>query len=337
VLNLRAMAGELDFQARHLDLGKVPVFLENQQRGGYKLYLDPGDYGGDMIIKFNLSYDADPEIAKWMNTADFRRALSLGIDRDQINETFWLGTGTPGSAVPADHNKYNPGPQYRSLWATLDVKKANEMLDKIGLDKKDAEGYRLRTDGKGRLRIEITTLGGQFLQFTQIAEMVREQWKKIGIDLIVQEVERSLAIKRGAANEQQLSAWNNDGSEHLFTFPMHVFAFNVDNLSAHGPLYAKWFQSAGTQGKEPPARMRELMEKWRKAFGVPEEERIKLGKEVWQIAADEVYSIGVIGMGAASMGVRIAKTNMGNVPSRQYNSPDAKTPSISRPVTFFWK
>jgi peptide/nickel transport system substrate-binding protein len=337
VLNLRAMAGEIDFQARHLDLGKVPVFLENQQRGGYKLYLDPGDYGGDMIIKFNLSYEADPEIAKWMNTTDFRRALSLGIDRDQINETFWLGTGTPGSAVPADHNKYNPGSQYRSLWATLDVKKANDMLDKIGLDKKDAEGYRLRTDGKGRLRIEITTLGGQFLQFTQIAEMVREQWKKIGIDLIVQEVERSLAIKRGAANEQQLSAWNNDGSEHLFTFPMHVFAFNIDNLSAHGPLYAKWFQSAGTQGKEPPPRLRELMEKWRKAFGVPEEERIKLGKEVWQIAADEVYSIGVIGMGAASMGVRIAKTNMGNVPSRQYNSPDAKTPSISRPVTFFWK
>ena len=42
---------------------KLPVFLENQQKGGYKLYLDPGDYGGDMIIKFNLSYEADPEIA----------------------------------------------------------------------------------------------------------------------------------------------------------------------------------------------------------------------------------------------------------------------------------
>jgi len=62
------------------------------------------------------------------------------------------------------------------------------------------------------------TPGGQFVQFTQIAEMVREQWKKIGIDLVVQEVERSLALKRTAANEQQLGAWNNDGSEHLFTF-----------------------------------------------------------------------------------------------------------------------
>ena len=193
VLNLRAIAGEYDYASRHVDLGKLPVFLENQQKGNYKVYLDPGDYGGDLIIKFNLNYDADPEIAKWFNTADFRRALSLGIDRDQINETFWLGTGTPGSVVPADSNKYNPGPQYRKLWSTLDVKKANEMLDKIGLAKKDAEGYRLRTDGKGRLRIEIMTLGGQFVQYTQIAEMIREQWKKIGIDLQVQEVERSLA------------------------------------------------------------------------------------------------------------------------------------------------
>jgi peptide/nickel transport system substrate-binding protein len=83
--------------------------------------------------------------------------------------------------------------------------------------------------------------------------------------------------------------------------------------------------------------MRELMEKWKKAFGVPEKERIQLGKEIWKIAAEEVYIIGVIGMGPASMGVRVVKTNMGNVPSRQYNSPDGKTPTISRPVTFFWK
>src|SRR5881396_2786153 len=69
VLNLRAIAGEYDFQQRHLDLGKLPVFIENQAKDGYKVYLDPGDYGGDMIIKFNLNYDADPEIAKWFNTA----------------------------------------------------------------------------------------------------------------------------------------------------------------------------------------------------------------------------------------------------------------------------
>ena len=40
------------------------------------------------------------------------------------------------------------------MWATLDLKQANEMLDKIGLDKKDGEGFRLRTDNGQRLRIE---------------------------------------------------------------------------------------------------------------------------------------------------------------------------------------
>ncbi len=139
VLNLRAIAGEYDTQERHLDIGKLPVFIENQQKGNYTLHLDPGDYGADAGIKFNLSFDGDPEVGKWIGTTDFRRALSLGIDRDQINETFWLGTAIPGSVVPADTNKYNPGPEWRKKWAVLDLKLANDMLDKLGLDKKDGE------------------------------------------------------------------------------------------------------------------------------------------------------------------------------------------------------
>jgi len=334
VLNLRAIAGDYDFQARHLDIGKLPVFLENQQRGNYKIHLDVADYGSDMIIKFNMSYEKDPELAKWMSNVDFRRALSLGIDRDQINETFWLGTGTPSSVVPADHNKYNPGPEWRSKWATLDVKMANEMLDKIGLDKKDAEGFRLRTDNGQRLRIELQTIGGQFVQYTRIGEVVREHWKKIGIDLVVNEVERSLGERLRGGNEEQLWAWNNDGSEHLFTFPDHVFPYSKTGGSV---LYADWFHSNGSQGKEPPPRLKEAYDMFKKSFGAEDAERVRLGKEIWKFAADDVWAIGIVGLGAAAQGVRVTKNNMGNIPARMYNSPDAKTPAISRPVTFFFK
>lgn len=79
------------------------------------------------------------------------------------------------------------------------------------------------------------------------------------------------------------------------------------------------------------------MEKWRKGFGVPEAERIKLAKEVWAMAADEVFVIGVVGLGPASMGVRVVKNSMGNIPSRQYCSPDGATPAISRNMTFYYK
>jgi peptide/nickel transport system substrate-binding protein len=165
--------------------------------------------------------------------------------------------------------------------------------------------------------------------------MVREHWKKIGIDLIVQETERSLANKKAAGNETQLYAWNNDGSEHMFTFPTHIFPF--DGTSSGGALHGRWFQTSGREGAEPDPKMKELMEKWRKAFGVPEAERIQLGKDVWKIAAEEVYIISIIGLGAASQGVRITKNNFGNTPSRMYNSPDGRTPGIARPVTFYFK
>ena len=155
VLNLRAIAGEYDLQERHVDLGKLPVILDNQEKGNYKVHLDVAFNGADAVYQFNQTYDADPEIAKWLTNADFRRALSLAIDRDQLNQTFWLGVGTPGSPVPGESLPYFPGPGWREKWSTYDPAKANQMLDAIGLGKKDAEGFRLRTDNGERLRLEI--------------------------------------------------------------------------------------------------------------------------------------------------------------------------------------
>jgi peptide/nickel transport system substrate-binding protein len=334
VINLRAIAGEYDKQARHIDLQKLPVLLENQQRGGYRVYLDPSDQGTDVALWFNLSYEADPEVAKWIGTTDFRRALSLGIDRDQLNETFWLGLGVPGAALPGESTLYSPGPEYRTRWATYEPQKANAMLDAMGLDKKDAEGYRLRTDGKGRLRLEIQTFVG-FFQFTQVCEMIREQWKKLGIQADLKEVERGLAFKRRDANEHQIYVDAQWGSDNMFGH-IPVF-FPYDGTNALGPLYGKWFASGGVQGKEPPPRLRELMEKYRQAFGVPFEERVKLAKEIWTIAVDEVWTIGTVGLSPGIQGVRVAKTNMGNIPARQWVSAVSDNPQISHPETFFFK
>ena len=167
-------------------------------------------------------------------------------------------------------------------------------------------------------------------------EPVKQYWKDVGIYLDLEVVERSLAITRGAANETQLSAWNNDGTEHPWSFPFHLVPLTIATLAPGGPEYARWFHSGGKEGKEPTGRIREMMDLWVQGMGVAEEERITLGKRIWQIAAEDVYIIGIIGPGAAS-GVRVAKVNMGNLPARMYISPDGKAESISRPVTYFYK
>jgi peptide/nickel transport system substrate-binding protein len=333
-INQRAIAGEYDSQARHIDIGKLPVLLENQQRGGYRVYLDPSDQGADVGLMCNQSFEKDPEVAKWLATREFRIALSHGIDRVQINETFVLGLGQTGSAAPGERTPYFPGPEYRTLHTAHDVKKANEMLDKLGLDKKDGEGYRLRTDGGGRLRLALTTYLG-FLPFTRIAEMVVEQWKKIGIQGDVQELERGLATNRLIANEHQIYFETQWGADNMFGHA--PWFFPVDGAIPTGPLYGTWYASAGAKGKTPPPRMREVMDKYRKAFGVPEQERTQLAKDLWKIVLDELWIIPVVSNSPASQGVRVIKTNMGNIPERLWNSAVSDNPHIAHTETWYFK
>ena len=179
------------------------------------------------------------------------------------------------------------------------------------------------------------TLGGQRMPYTQISEMIRQHWKRIGIDIVVSEVERSLAITRIQGNDHQILAWANDTTEVLIP-SIHVLPVSVGSFE-RSPLYARWYVSNGSSGKEPPARMKEAYEMWRKAYGVPEEERLRLGKEIWKIAIEDVWHIGIVGLSPADSGVRVVKTTMGNVPAREFNSNIVRKPGGSRPETLFWK
>ena len=112
--------------------------------------------------------------------------------------------------------------------------------------------------------------------------MIREQWKKIGIQPDVKELERSLAYQRRDANEHQIHAEITWGTENMFGHHMGAL-FPVDGSGPIGPLYGKWFASGGNQGKEPPPRMRELMGFIlgpRRAGA----ERVQLAQDVWKIA-----------------------------------------------------
>lgn len=333
VANLRALAGEYDLQTRHLDLQKLPLYIQNQQRGNYKLRLDPGAGAAATALHVNQSFDADPEVAKWLTNRDFRRALSLGIDRDQLNEAFWLGTGVPGSLAPEDGAPDSPGPEWRTKWSVHDPKQANELLDKIGLDKKDSEGYRVRTDGKGRLRIEITTVGAAFLPWTQQMEMVSQQWKRIGIQADVKEVERSLANTKATNNEHQIYVWGG-GSEDIFMWPRHDLPVEP-NEPFSGALYAKWFASGGAQGKKPTdPELLKAMDILRAGAGVELADRNQMAKELKKLIVDNLWVIGTVGF---TPGPRIISNKMGNVPERLAWRTRNRTRGSTHPSTYYFK
>jgi peptide/nickel transport system substrate-binding protein len=336
VLNLRAIAGEYDIQGRHEMIQMLPTYLENAQKGNYTLRLDPGDYGAEVQLYVNQSYDADPEIAKWITNRDFRRALSMGIDRDQLNEAFWLSTGTPGSPVVDESHPHFPGPEWRTKWSKLDAKQANELLDKVGLDKKDAEGLRLRTDNGQRLRIEMTTIQAAWMDQTAVCEMIAQHWRKIGVHADVKELERSLMERQTMNNELMISVRDASTAGSLLTVPTAVIPATPG--SGLGPEFGKWYSSNGKAGRQPtdPA-IAKVFDLYRSLAGLPREERDNGAKEIWKIAIDEQWGIGTVGLAAANLGVRLVKNNMGNVPERLSQVRAARHPGATHPATYFFK
>jgi peptide/nickel transport system substrate-binding protein len=336
LVNLRAMAGEYDMQERHIDLQKLPIILDNRDRGNYDVHLDLAYFGADTALHLNQSYKADAEVAKWLRNADFRRALSLGIDRNELNQTFWLGLGTPGSAAPAEVMAESPGPEWRNKWSTYEPDRANAMLDGLGLAKKDRDGYRLRTDNGERLVLQIACVAAM-LDYPKQMEMVAQHWRKIGIYGDVKEIERGLSYQRIGANQDHIVAWTTSGSERIYLSPQNCLPVNVTEARL-GVEIAKWYASNGQQGMEPTdPELKRALELFRSAAEQQEAERNKTAQEIWRILVDQQYIIGVVGQSPAQFGVRLVSRNLANIPGRACIAQHCRTPGTSHPETWFFK
>ena len=90
---LKSIAGELDFQSRGVNLLDIPLVIENQEAGDYRVIIwNNGDYAWPWIMPM---YDyPDEDIVDLMYMKEFRQALSHAINRDRINEITSLGMAT---------------------------------------------------------------------------------------------------------------------------------------------------------------------------------------------------------------------------------------------------
>ena len=334
VFNARVIAGGIDMQHRHVFIDKVPVLKSNEKIGNYRVLFWPNLGGSDAAIFINQSWEGDPEIQKWLRSRDFRIALSLAIDREEINESVFLGIGKVRAFVPLPDNPYYPGPEFEKNYAVRDLNKANEILDSLGLGKRDREGYRLRTDGKERLVITISVSRAAFINFEGVAELLVNHWKAIGLKFHLMVEERSLHSTRAANNKHQINMWVTGGSENPWTYT----SFTLPTIGCRfAPDVGFWVNSKGEKGIAPTGDLIRMLEIFNEGSSLPKEMRIELGKELWRIHSDNQYVIGTVGQSPAMNGVVVVKNYFRNVPHLAPNSATLQTPGIARPEQFFFE
>jgi len=304
-VTLKALNGEIDMQARHMNFADYPVLVENSAVGDYRVYLWQEASTAYPAIFFNQTCP-NPVIRELITNLDFRLALSLGINREEINETLWMG-----QAMPYQHTVhplsewYVPGiGQYGTEY---DPELANRILDEIGL-KRGPDGKRLGPDGKPIvLTVDVPT--GYGVNFIETLELVRDYWADLGITLNINAIERGLLFSRTRSGEQELVAFNAD----KMVLPLvDLKLIPTRSMVFFGSQIGDWYQSGGSKGVAPEGEAAELLSLWNKIQADPDLlKRREMIRNLIVRSTAQLWGIGTVGMVPIPV---VIKNNFHNVP-----------------------
>ncbi|GAC1642861.1 MAG: ABC transporter substrate-binding protein [Herpetosiphon sp.] len=306
---LKLISGELSNAGENpLPVKDFTLYAENEAKGDYKVYLFENTRGNDVGISFNQTHK-DPVVKKIFQDVRFRQALSLAINRKQINDVLYFGKATIRNAtIPPQTSFYEEW--MGKYFADFDATKAKALLDEIGLKLDGATNVRLREDGKPlELSIEC------YEEFCPQSEQVAEMWTAIGVKTAMRQIERSLFIQRNQANEQEVFAHPFDAIAEP-----NIRAANcgrIRPLSAgdtYAALWKTWYNSKGAQGEQPSKENQDLMALCdRFSTAVPGSPEYKqTGKELATLFTNQLYTVGT----TVAPRVIIISNRLGNAPTK---------------------
>lgn len=293
-VNLKVLTGEVDFLRESTGLVKVPLYKENEEKGGFNTVLLDMHVDSSTIF-LNQTFD-NPVWQQLSQDVRFRKALSHAINRDEIIESIYYGfAGYPLKSVGEENSTY-------------DVEQANALLDELGMTERDGDGFRLGPDGEPFSM--LVEHGAHAPDLEPIAELLAEQMKDVGINFQIKRIDSQLWGQRNTANELQATVFwahdQNGDNDRL-----------MGNLGLFGRQWNTWYTTGGTEGVEPPAWVMEALDRnkarWEAVAG--EEEYNALAEEgyAWQQA--NIPQITIVENVKYPM---IANKNLRNVPSAGY-------------------
>ena len=324
--------GEVDLQARYLRFDDYTFLKKGEERSPYSTRLWKTAKGAHLALFPNLNVN-NPILRKLIRDVRFRRALSLSVHRHEINQVIYYGLAIGGNnSVLPESPLYRP--TYRNKWANFDLQKANQLLDDIGLVQRDSSGIRLMPDGSP-LHLIIET-AGESTEQTDVLELVRDSWLKIGIKIFSKPSQRNVFRNRIFSGETAMSIWS--GVENgLITADSSPAEFvPTSQQSLQWPKWGQYHETNGKAGEKPTGEhvihLLELYQRWKNTAA--QKEKSKIWQKILEIHSDQIYSIGLV---AAVLQPVVVSSQLKNVPlSAIYNWNPGAHFGIYKPDTFWF-
>ncbi len=219
LMNMKIISGEVDVQAAGLSesFSNYPLFAQYAEEMNYRITTTEHNEPGALNFHVNAT-SVDSVKAPYLSSVEFRRALSLGIDRESIIATFYsVGPYVSEIAQSSflEGSKYYDE-EFAKQYTEFDPATANAMLDELGMTQYDADGWRMTADGEA---FDLVLLVPSYDdQWGEVGEMVAAHWRenlKLNINCSI--VEPSLWGERTAGNDFDITALTGTGDNGFLT------------------------------------------------------------------------------------------------------------------------
>lgn len=289
----KTAAGDADLQARYLRFDNYTFLKDAAKRMNFEVRLWKRAEGAWFALMPNLNA-IDPIWRDLNRDVRYRRALSLAINRRDINRVIFFGL-----AKESGNTALPESPLYDETLAqmhmTPDLAEANRLLDEIGLAKRDGEGIRLFPDGQRRLEFTIETAGAS-TEETDILDLIKQDFIAVGIKIHPRSSQLDVFRRRILAGQTIMSGWTGMDNA-LVAAEMEPDALAPTSPAQFNwPRWGQYFESGGREGEAPDiAEAKELValyKAWRRS--TTHQERREIWQTMLKINAEQLFTIGVV-------------------------------------------
>lgn len=292
IIPAKTGAGETDLQFIGIDFSDYTFMKDAEKRYPIKVDLWKKTQGSRVALLPNLNC-TDATWRALLRDVRVRRALSLALDRSEINKAVFFGLGTESAdTVLPDSPLYRP--EFASAWIAHDPDQANALLDEVGLQTRDDDGFRVLPDGRSA-QIIVETPGESTLD-TDVLELVIDHWQKIGIALFIRTSQRDIFRSRAVGGQIMMSIWPgiDNGVPTADMNPGQLAPTADDQLQ--WPVWGAHYMSHGAIGSVPDlpaaAELLALFKRWRSS--TDHAERTDIWTAMLSLYTDQVFSIGIV-------------------------------------------
>ena len=313
----KAGLGESDLQPRYLKMRDYTFLRKSAKQSGVNVLLWEEGSGSQLALYPNLNAK-DDDWRKLNRDVRFRRALSLAIDRDELNQVGFIGLAKPSNNTILPRSVLFK-PDYATKWANYDPKQANKLLDEVGLNKRNGNGIRLMPDGEPAIIVVEHT--GEDTEISDVLTLIKDHWKKVGIQLLSKPQSTENFRVRVFSGEASMVAYA--GVTTVVPTP-DTSPKEFAPTMAGGLQWSRWgmfIETKGQQGEQcdmPSAcRLMDYLREWENSADPAV--RLNAWHEILAANADEVFSIGTVN------GIRqpvVVGRNVRNVPENGYHAWD---------------